>query len=321
MCKANDVYIPVLVGDEISQIMELPREEPVDETPLIQQEEEEDDDGCDVVTWMILLGGLLILIVMATMPCSCALVDGIEKEGNALLRGASNLLHKDSPSASIPSNADTRLQPSEMKPIFTTKITHEFEEEESPPSSEDTSEDFHVYSELPKDDEEFHVYSGLPKDDDGFDLPLVEESDADDDELTDEEEEESRLSIDHNMKARQTRNPSKDGSAPHHIFSTTWVDHFFISDSGSKDQAQSELLESKDTSVIAATEDASSHEIHDSKDDAARATESSSGIETRDEASPKSYSISYDEVFEAAPTDDDGVVILEPAVRRKLDTV
>jgi hypothetical protein len=202
-----------------------------------------------------------------------------------------------------------------MNPVFVQESVsdesfQEDEAEESP--SESTSEDFHVYSGLPNDEgyssrdtsEDFHVYSKLSNDD-GFDYEMVEESDANDDELTDEEEETTtRRSIAH-------KRPLKDGT----IFSSEMVKHVFVSKSESNVN-NAELLESLSSSRSKSEDTTTSHDIPQDGD-SANAKTSSLARPPQDEASPHSFSVSYDEVFMSAPGDDDEGVIEEPALARR----
>lgn len=310
MCKANDIiYIPVLVGDEDAQVRDEREQEALLEEAAIQlqQDDDDDEDGCDVVTWLILLGGCLLLVAMSFMPCSCELVHGIESEGNALLPGATNfLLHREQPqgeSTATLVKTDFLLHSNEMNPVFAQESVSDesFQEDEAEESSsESTSEDFHVYSGLPNDEgyssrdtsEDFHVYSGLPNDDD-FDYEMVEENDANDDELTDEEEETTtRRSIAH-------KRPLRDAT----IFSSEMIKHVFVSKSESNEN-NAELLESLESSPSKSEDTTTSHDIPQDGD-------------TRDDASPHSFSVSYDEVFMSAPGDDDEGVIEGPALGRR----
>lgn len=299
MCKANDIYIPVLVGNEREEIVQE-RQESVEDPEVIVEEEE----GCDVITWVMIATSILLLIATVFMPCGCEVVHAIEGQGSALLRGAANIIHPNDQQQDGAHNF--QLSPSEMTPLVVDEsVSNGSIEEDSLESSENTSADS-------QDDEEFHIYSGLPNDesspDDAFDYEMVQESEADDDEVfEDEEESTKRTSAAH-------KRPPLMKDAQQTIFSSAMVDHVFVSDSGS-DNAD-DLLESRDDSPSRSKETTTSHVIP-SDDKSANAKQSSNGAPTKDD-SPKSYSVSFDEVFKSAPSDDDeGIILEEPTLKRR----
>ena len=305
MCKANDIYIPVLVGHEIVQrITEPLPEEPTDDPVLNNddEEEEEDDARWDAFSWIIFLGGILLLSMIATMPCSCTIVDGIEKQGSSLLRGATKLAEhfrpdRDSLTRIFVTRDDTEtplLRASSLQPLSS--------ESSSSSSSIDSTEATVSLESF----ETLNVNSGS---DDGF---VHQEENVDVDEFGSSHEKDiadsmtTRRSIVHKMKARRNRDPSNEDS-PRDIFTPSYLDHVFVSHSGSDDDAEPQVDERESTSM--------SHEIQDTDDGSDRARPSYQ----EEKGSPQSYSISYDEVFYASHSDDDSEAIDEPVIaRRKL---
>jgi hypothetical protein len=339
MCKPNtEVFVPVLVGDEDAELRRA-QEEPL--LPRRLDDEDEDDEGCDHITWLILLGGILFLLTVYTMPCSCNFVDDVEQHGVALLRGATAKLLRQKDSMVGSTNKDDRLRSHNLKPVRIAShqmiLNEDYGLDSSDESSSsdfhvysglpksDSDDDFHVYSGLPKrDDDEFHVYSGLPKelqDDDDFDLPMLEDEGGNDDE-------EVEQVVAYKMKKRPRRS-SKHSTLPHGIFTTKWLNHNFISMnegeedaelreskeerlnhkfvsfSGSGDNAEAQLLESKEESPSIEL-DETSHTLpsNDDEMDSITATELSTSVGENDASHP-GYTVSYDEVGVSDSASDD----------------